>query len=104
MEVFVRQQGEELHFGAARGEAVGAVGVARLRVQMLQSAAALSHVDEAVEGVGHVAHHLCGGRNDFAEVALQVQFIDPFGCFECKLIQAVVVEELVETEVAEQQG
>ena len=103
MEVLMSDEGEKLHFGAATAEVVRAIGVASLRVQVLQSAAASAHVDEAVEGVGHVAHQLGRCRDNLAEVALQVHLVGPVGCLHRKLILATFVLELFQREVADQQ-
>ena len=79
--------------GTTRLESVGAIGIASLRVQVLKSTAAFSHVYEAVVVVGHIAHQTCCSRDDATEVGFKTDVLSSVGCFERKLIVVSLVTE-----------
>ena len=71
---------------------------------MFQSASALSHVDEAVVVVWHVAHHFRGGRHDALEVLFELHLLGAVGRLEGELVVVALMREPLYIEVAQQQG
>ena len=103
MEVFVCGECKEFHVRSARRKTVGAIGVAGLRIEVLQSTISSAHVDEAVVIVRDVAHQLCGGTDYPLEVLFKPNFPQSIGSFDGKGVGVSILFKLLHIVVSEEE-